>query len=216
MMFSVSHRKKKIPTTQEVSYKVRFVIGWLWQNSGLCQTAGKRGTAWVYLSVCVCVHSLRVSTVMISSLHSRWQVWLSVSPPELKRRHSMHFLKNSSATSSPDFKSGEIPSYSSTQTPRMCVSLTTASNLCLVTYTLTISYYASLQRTTQKLIKINTCCSCRKIGFNANLTQCDKWAGNVSLLACFTFNTSEFSFVFRCVMHFLMYWPNRWITVELW
>lgn len=56
----------------------------------------------VCIYVCVWVHSLRVSTVMISSLHRRWQVWLSVSCPELKRRHSIHSLKHSSATSTPE------------------------------------------------------------------------------------------------------------------
>ncbi len=43
--------------------------------------------------VSTCVYSLRVSTVMISSLHRRWHVWLSASRPELKSRHSIHSLK---------------------------------------------------------------------------------------------------------------------------
>lgn len=48
----------------------------------------------VYLCVRVqSLNSLRDSTVMILSLHRRWQVWLSASRPELKSRHSIHSLK---------------------------------------------------------------------------------------------------------------------------
>lgn len=45
------------------------------------------------------LHSPRVSTVTILSLHRRWQVWLSASRPELKSRHSMHSLQQRTAGS---------------------------------------------------------------------------------------------------------------------
>lgn len=41
----------------------------------------------------MCIYSPRVSTTMISSLHMRWQVWLSANFPVLKRVHSMHSLE---------------------------------------------------------------------------------------------------------------------------
>lgn len=84
-------------TTQEVSYKVRFVMVECDRVLGSARQLVSAARP-VCIYVCVWVHSLRVSTVMISSLHRRWQVWLSVSRPELKRRHSMHSLKRSSAT----------------------------------------------------------------------------------------------------------------------
>lgn len=194
-------------------------MGWLWQNSGLCQTAGQHGTACVYLSVCVCVclSSLTESLHGDDFILAQALAGLVVCEPSRIEEAALNTLPE---TQQWNFKLrfyiwiATVLSSSSTQTPRICVFLITALNFCLVNYTLTVSHYAKLQRT-QKLNKINTCCSCRKIGFNANVPKCDKLAGHASLLACFTLNTSEFCFLFRCVMYFLMYWPNECEQLKL-
>lgn len=59
------------------------------------------------------VDLLSTSRVMISSLHSRWQVSLSASRPELKSRHSIHSLQRSENIPGDDISPQEKQSKSS-------------------------------------------------------------------------------------------------------
>lgn len=103
----------------------------------------------VGVDVCVCVYSLRVSTVMILSLHRRWHVWLSASRPELKRRHSIHSLKERRSVR----KAALHSSLSRTHTER-------AKLLCLLC-TETVYLYTKLKETSS-----TKTCNCTSVSNN--------------------------------------------------